>query len=119
MHVTLGLSGQHTDITNYYIFMGVIGGLPAMVLLMAMMWRAFRSVGHCSALQSSHHGADALHDLVPGSRFVRACLHQPLGRLLRPVDDVFLVERCGMASMHSVLTAAARRHGSSRLRERL
>lgn len=45
MHVTLGPGGQQTDITNYYIFVGVIGGLPAMVLLIAMMWRAFRSVG--------------------------------------------------------------------------
>ena len=27
MHVTLGPGGQQTDITNYYIFMGVIGGL--------------------------------------------------------------------------------------------
>ena len=38
-------AGRHSDITNYYIWVGVIGGFPAMVLLIAIMWRAFVWVG--------------------------------------------------------------------------
>ena len=34
-----------SDITNYYIWMGVVGGLPAMLLLIAILWRAFAWVG--------------------------------------------------------------------------
>jgi hypothetical protein len=35
----------NADITNYYLFIGIIGGLPAMLLLIAIMWRAFVWVG--------------------------------------------------------------------------
>lgn len=45
MGVSIGWSQQHSDITNYYIWIGVIGGLPAMLLVIAMMWRSFRCVG--------------------------------------------------------------------------
>lgn len=38
-------SERHSDITNYYIAMGVVGGFPAMMLLILMMWRAFRWTG--------------------------------------------------------------------------
>lgn len=41
------LDGQHSDITNYYLFIGIIGGFPAMLLLIAIMWRAFVWVGEC------------------------------------------------------------------------
>ena len=40
----------HTDITNYYIVMGVIGGLPLMLLFIWVLLAAFRAVGR--ALQS-------------------------------------------------------------------
>lgn len=43
--IAYSLDGAHTDITNYYIYIGVIGGLPAMLLLIATMWRAFAWVG--------------------------------------------------------------------------
>ena len=36
---------KHSDITNYYIFIGVVGGLLAMILLIAILWRAFAWVG--------------------------------------------------------------------------
>lgn len=39
------LDGRHADITNYYLWIGVIGGLPAMLALIAIMWRAFVWVG--------------------------------------------------------------------------
>lgn len=35
---------DHTDITNYYLHLGVIGGLPLMLSLVAMIWFAFRSL---------------------------------------------------------------------------
>lgn len=35
----------HTDITNYYISFAVAGGLLAVVMLVAMLWIAFRWVG--------------------------------------------------------------------------
>ena len=34
-------SANHTDITNYFIQMGVYGGLPLMFLFMGVMWAAF------------------------------------------------------------------------------
>ena len=45
MGITIGWSERHSDITNYYIWIGIIGGFPAMALLIAMMWRAFSWVG--------------------------------------------------------------------------
>lgn len=44
---TVDEAGRHADITNYYIWIGVIGGLPAMLLLIAIIWRAFSWVGKC------------------------------------------------------------------------
>lgn len=38
-------SERHADITNYYLSFAVIGGLPAMLLVVAMMWQAFSWVG--------------------------------------------------------------------------
>ena len=35
---------DHTDITNYYLHLGVIGGLPLMLSLVAMVWFSFRSL---------------------------------------------------------------------------
>lgn len=42
---------DHTDITNYYLKMGVIGGLPLLALFIAVMWCGFRYVG--DALRAS------------------------------------------------------------------
>lgn len=39
------IDSRHADITNYYIFFGTIGGLPAMLLLIAIFWRCFIQVG--------------------------------------------------------------------------
>jgi hypothetical protein len=38
-------SPEHTDITNHYLHMGVIGGLPLMLLFMAILTTAFFFVG--------------------------------------------------------------------------
>jgi hypothetical protein len=38
-------SADHTDITNYYIKMGVIGGLPLTILLVMLLVRGFSFVG--------------------------------------------------------------------------
>ena len=38
-------SSSHADITNYYIWMGVLGGLPLMLLFVAMLAKGFGLVG--------------------------------------------------------------------------
>ena len=38
-------SASHTDITNYYIWMGVMGGLPLMLLFVAILIKAFQLLG--------------------------------------------------------------------------
>jgi hypothetical protein len=38
-------SPDHTDITNHYIQMGVIGGMPLMLLFIATLWKGFSFVG--------------------------------------------------------------------------
>jgi hypothetical protein len=38
-------SAYHTDITNYYLVMGVMGGLPCMLLFIAILFKAFQSLG--------------------------------------------------------------------------
>lgn len=40
-----GPSDKHSDITNYYLMMGIVAGLPAMFLLIAIIWLAFCWVG--------------------------------------------------------------------------
>lgn len=39
------LDSRQADLTNYYIYIGVLGGLPAMFLLIAILWRCFTWVG--------------------------------------------------------------------------
>lgn len=41
----VGWSGDHIDITNFYINMGVYGGLPLMFLFLRMLWKGFVFVG--------------------------------------------------------------------------
>jgi len=40
-------SGNHVDITNYYINMGVYGGLALLLLFIAGFWSGFSFVGKC------------------------------------------------------------------------
>lgn len=44
-------SENHTDITNHYLKMGVLGGIPLMVLFIAIFWCAFRYVGQLVRLE--------------------------------------------------------------------
>jgi len=54
-------SPNHTDITNYYLYMGVIGGLPLLLLFIAILAKGFSFVGQI--LQNPG-------DLAPKSRFL-------------------------------------------------
>jgi len=45
-------SPDHTDITNHYLLIGVIGGLPLMLLFIMIVWRGFRSVGETLLLSA-------------------------------------------------------------------
>lgn len=35
---------DHADITNYYIHMGVIGGLPLVIIVLALIWKGFAAI---------------------------------------------------------------------------
>jgi len=54
-------SPDHTDITNYYLHMGVVGGVPLMLLFVAILAKGFSYVRQ--TLQQ-------LDDLLPGSCFM-------------------------------------------------
>ncbi len=41
----VGWSPDHIDITNHYLYMGVLGGLPLMLLFIAILAKAFSLVG--------------------------------------------------------------------------
>ncbi len=45
MHVYVTWSENHTDITNHYLQMGVTGGLPLMLLFIAILAKGFSFVG--------------------------------------------------------------------------
>jgi hypothetical protein len=45
METGVSWSWDHTDITNHYIQLGVVGGLPLMTLFIVVLWLAFRRVG--------------------------------------------------------------------------
>lgn len=57
--------GLKSDITNYFLWIGTIGGLPAMLLVIAMIWCAFVWVG-----RSVKDSPDALRNY----RFMIWCL---------------------------------------------
>ena len=48
----VGWSSDHIDITNYYVNMGVYGGLPLMFLFIATLAKAFSFVGHETSMQN-------------------------------------------------------------------
>ena len=50
-------SPNHTDITNYYLQLGVDGGLPLMLLFIAMLVVGFRTVGDVVAGDSQREGS--------------------------------------------------------------
>jgi hypothetical protein len=64
-----GPTPDHTDITNVYIGFAIVGGLPALLLIIAILWRAFSWVGAA---------ANAAADESARSRFVVWCLGSTL-----------------------------------------
>jgi hypothetical protein len=52
-------SADHTDITNYYLSLGVAGGLPLVLLFIAQLWTAFAYVG-----RALRPGAVASNEIV-------------------------------------------------------
>lgn len=39
------LNSRQADLTNYYIYIGTLGGLPALLIMVAIFWRCFKWVG--------------------------------------------------------------------------
>lgn len=50
-------SPDHTDITNHYIKMGILGGMPLMVLFVLTLWLGFRYVGQALKSQDCNQGS--------------------------------------------------------------
>jgi hypothetical protein len=53
MATGLAVSPNHTDITNHYLFMGIMGGLPLMFMLIAILAKAFSAVGKAAQRDST------------------------------------------------------------------
>lgn len=51
-------SENHTDITNHYLQMGVLGGLPLMLLFIALLWLAFARIGRSLRALPPSAGSD-------------------------------------------------------------
>lgn len=104
-------AGMHSDITNYYLFIGITGGFLAMALVIAMIWRSFSWVG--STIRSASIES-------PDSRFMIWCLGS--GLLAHTVTSLsvsytdqsmmfFWLNIGAISSIYSVarMTAAARK----------
>jgi hypothetical protein len=44
---------RHTDITNHYVYMGVIGGLPLLIIFITLLAKAFGYIGATLRLRAS------------------------------------------------------------------
>lgn len=62
-------SDNHTDITNYFLAYGVMGGILAVILMIAMCWVAFKWVGNI---------IDNLPEDGDGDRFMLWCMGSSL-----------------------------------------
>jgi hypothetical protein len=109
MGIAVDEAGQHSDITNYYLWIGIIGGLPAMLLLIAIIWRAFAWVG-----QSIRTMPEVFQD----QRFMLWCLgaglfaHAVTSLSVSYHDQsmMFLwLNIAAISSMHAALAAAGAR----------
>jgi hypothetical protein len=99
--------GLKSDITNYFLWIGTIGGLPAMLLVIAMIWCAFVWVG-----TSVKNAPDALRD----HRFMIWCLgagllaHVATSMSVAYSDQslmFFWLNVGAISSVYSVVTMAA------------
>jgi hypothetical protein len=64
-----GPTPEHTDITNFYIAFAIVGGLPALLLILAILWRAFTWVGVAARIRTGP---------TPRTGFVAWCLGSAL-----------------------------------------
>jgi hypothetical protein len=63
-------SPYHTDITNYYIKMGVIGGLPLLILFVAILVTAFNLLGRTmTAIRGLDERGERIMWLLGGTLF--------------------------------------------------
>lgn len=53
-------STEHIDITNHYLYMGIIGGLPLMLLFIAILLKAFKLLGRAMRPLRSAKNPDEL-----------------------------------------------------------
>jgi hypothetical protein len=114
MGQSIGWSDKHSDITNYYIWIGVIGGFPAIVLLVAMMWMAFRWVGQAVRTIPPEMADDRLMIWCLGAGLFA---HATTSFSVAYFDQsavFFWLNVAVISSMHSTLAIAARAAEPSR-----
>ena len=68
-------SADHTDITNHYLHMGVIGGLPLMILFILVIAQAFRLIGKELRADSAAAGSAQFFLWTVGRDTIYACCH--------------------------------------------
>jgi hypothetical protein len=66
-------SASHVDITNYFLKMGVNGGLPLMISFMALFWLSFRKLGKAMRILRSRNNKNEFYLWCLGSALFAHC----------------------------------------------
>ena len=70
----VGWDEDQVDMTNYYLRIGVTGGLPLMLCFLLMLGKAFQALGRCIRLQRRAQNPDELMLWCIGSALAAHCV---------------------------------------------
>lgn len=97
-------AGRHSDIVNYYLWFGVIGGFPAMLLLIAMIWRAFVWVGTIVANDPAEFREHRFMIWCLGSGLLAHTVTSLSVSYMDQSLTFFWLNIAAISSMHSIVT---------------
>jgi len=95
-------SENHADITNYYLHLGVVSGLPLMLLHITCLWLAFRYVGEIIRREDSERSIAPFVVWVLG---VSLASHAATGIAVSYFDQSFLFLYLTLAAIVSLRSA--------------
>lgn len=98
-------SPEHTDITNYYIQMGVWGGLPLLALFLWFLWQGFKTVGSVRRITEPCDPSQAFFIWAIGASLLA---HAATATSVSYFDQSFLflyTAVAAMVSVHAAVTA--------------